>query len=117
MDDRTDAFITAGISEEAARQLREATRAIAEKCGISTEEAAERISRAIQGIAQSVKDLCDGLIQIFGKIEKSGIFDIEPRHRRRKRERDRARLIEQRYSAEIRRCERARPFRRVYKPP
>ena len=32
-------------------------------------------------------------------------------------ERDRARRIEQRYRAEIRRCERDKPYRRIYKPP
>lgn len=98
-------------------RLNEVICALAERTGISMEEAAERISRAIQAVTQSVKDLCDGLIQIFEQIEESGGFDIEPRHRRRKWDRDRARLIEQQYAAEIRRCERARPFRRVYKPP
>lgn len=98
-------------------RLNEVVCTLAERTGISMEEAAERISRAIQEVVQSVKDLCDGLIRIFEQIEESGVFDIESRHRRRKRDRDRARLIEQRYNAEIRRCERARPFRRVYKPP
>ena len=52
------------------------------------------------------------------ELEKA-ISDIEtePRARRRKAERDRARRIEQRYRAEIRRCERERPYRRIYKPP
>lgn len=91
---------------------------LAEQTGISVEEAAECISRAIRLVAQSIKDLCDGLNRIFEQIEENGgVFRIEPRHRRRKRDRERARLIEQRYREKIRRCERARPFRRVYKPP
>lgn len=109
MEERNEGFT--------ADRLREIICELAERTGISTEEAAERISQAIQGVAQSIKDLCDGLIQIFEQIEESDIFNIEPRHRRRKQERDRARLIEQRYSVKIRYCERARPFRRIYKPP
>lgn len=75
------------------------------------------ISEARKKARESVESVTDAIKQLFNELEKSGIFDIEPRHRRRKRERDRARLIEQRYSAEIRRCERERPFRRIYKPP
>ena len=42
---------------------------------------------------------------------------IEPRVRRRKRNRARAKIIEQRYRAEIRRVENTRIYRRIYKPP
>lgn len=58
----------------------------------------------------------------FGKLEALAqaieeSFEMTPRARRRKVERERARHIEQRYRAEIRRCERDKPYRRIYKPP
>lgn len=100
-----------------AELLKEAIREIAEKAGISLEEAADYISKMAQGIQERIVHAADWLAQALKALEESGIFDIEPRPRRRKRERSRARLIEQLYRAEIRRAERERPFRRVYKPP
>lgn len=113
MDDRTGAPPGMELSEEAARQLRENVSAVAEMCGISAADLADGISRVFQTVTQSVKDLCDKLIWAFEQIEESGVFDIEPRNRRRKR----ARAIEQRYAAQIRYWERARPYRRIYKQP
>ena len=51
-------------------------------------------------------------------IKESGVLDaaMEPRVRRRKQERARAKIIEQRYRAEIRRAENTRIYRRIYKP-
>ena len=100
-----------------AEQLKEAVRVLAEQAGISLEEAAGYISKAAQEIQERIVTAIDGLAQALKAFEESGIFDIEPRPRRRKRARSRARLIEQLYRAEIRRAEKERPFRRVYKPP
>ena len=74
---------------------------------------AERVACTIE--AETLVDLAGKILE---ELEKA-ISDIEtePRARRRKAERDRARRIEQRYRAEIRRCERERPYRRIYKPP
>ena len=76
---------------------------------------AERVACTIEEIAETLVDLAGKILE---ELEKA-ISDIEtePRARRRKAERDRARRIEQRYRAEIRRCERERPYRRIYKPP
>lgn len=72
--------------EEQADRLKECVTLIAEKAGISLEEAA-------------------------------ALLEVEPRARRRKKARSRARFIEQRYRAEIRRAEGERIYRRIYKPP
>jgi len=114
MDDRNDDLSALYGFTDA---LGEAVRAVAEKLGMPFEEAASRISNLIGGIQQSIEDLAFALEEIFQEIEKSGILNIGPRARWKKQERDRARMIEQRYMVQIRYCERSRPYRRIYKPP
>lgn len=78
--------IDGAYEEEQAERLKECATLLAEKAGISLEEAA-------------------------------ALLEVEPRARRRKKARSRARFIEQRYRAEIRRAEGERIYRRIYKPP
>lgn len=114
MDDRNDDFpalhgFPAALSNVAL--------AVAEKFGISFEEATSRISNLMGGIQQRIEDLVLELEEIFQELEKSGILNIGTRARWKKQERDRARMIEQRYMVQIRHYERSRPFQRIYKPP
>ena len=87
-----------------------------------TDDEAQLLYNLARAWAERVTCTIQEMVDLAGKIleelEKA-ISDIEtePRARRRKAERDRARRIEQRYRAEIRRCERERPYRRIYKPP
>lgn len=90
---------------------------LSERTGLSIEEAADCISRAVQLVKESLKAAVDELTRIFEELEESGFFDIEPRARRRKSERDRARIAEQTYRTKTKHFERTRPFRRIYKPP
>lgn len=78
--------IGGAYEEEQAERLKECVTLLAEKAGVSLEEAA-------------------------------ALLEVEPRARRRKKARNRARFIEQRYRAEIRRAEGERIYRRIYKPP
>jgi hypothetical protein len=78
--------IDGAYEEEQAERLKECAALIAEKAGVSLEEAA-------------------------------ALLEVEPRAQRRKKARSRARFIEQRYRAEIRRAEGERIYRRIYKPP
>lgn len=95
--------ITTEQANAAARVLRAA--------GIKTEKLAETLRQA----AEVLNILSDA----WEQIEESGVLDIveEPRARRRKQNRARARVIEQKYRAEIRRVENERIYRRIYKPP
>lgn len=92
---------------------------VAGKAGISMEEAASRISAALQTITESLKSAFEEVEKVFEQLRKSGIFNHGnvSSARRRKAERSRARTIEQVYHEKIRLFERQRPFRRVYKPP
>lgn len=90
---------------------------LSERTGLSIEEAAEYISKVIQGVKESIISAVDELTRIFEKFEDNGFFDFEPRARRRKAERDRARIAEHIYRTKIKQFERKRPFRRIYKPP
>lgn len=94
-------------------------RFIAEWYGIDYEEmiqAAKKLAEAIAQITDSIQNVMERLAEIFGEIQEEAEH-IEPRARRRRNERSRARLIEQQYRVKIKACERARPFRRIYKPP
>lgn len=102
---------------EYAERVRAIVRELAERTGLSIEEAAGYISKAIQGIKESVTTAVDELTRLFEQFEESGFFDMEPRAHRRKAERERARVAEQIYRTKIKRFERTRPFRRIYKPP
>lgn len=96
-------------------------------------EEAEALRKAIQECAERVKCTVEEMIgAVFRIVSAAGTADIEtlegvckeleeigkePRARRRKMERSRARTIEQRYRAEIHRFERERFYRRIFKPP
>lgn len=96
--------------------LHEIAKALALKTGISLEEAFYMLSNALQKFQEwenKVKATFDKLKALAQEIEES--FEIDPSARRKNRER--ARIMEEKYRAEIRRCERERPYRRIYKPP
>ena len=98
-----------GFSREEAEALCKAARIFAERVKIAFEEAAEVLSRLA-----SLFDPFKEFEELEKELEKIG---REPRARRRRMARSRARAIEQRYRAEIRRFERDRFCRRIYKPP
>ena len=104
--------------EEQADRLKECVTLIAEKAGISLEEAAAAISNVLQVITDGLKEVFGGPKYVLQEIEEAAaLLEVEPRARRRKKARSRARFIEQRYRAEIRRAEGERIYRRIYKPP
>lgn len=116
--DKHSAFIAAAFSTEEAARLQEAARILAERTALSLEEAAGKILQALQALRDGIQSAFDKLTATFEEIaEELEVLNIEPRARRRKHDRDRARTIEQRYRAEIRRAESERIYRRVYKPP
>lgn len=103
---------------EQAERLKECVALIAEKAGISLEEAAAAISNFLQAITDSIAETFGNLKAVFQEIEEAAaLLEVEPRARRRRKARSRARFIEQRYRAEIRRAEGERIYRRIYKPP
>lgn len=108
-------FERIGLTDDELQTVYNLARAWAERVTCAIQEIVEEIAYLIQ---KSTETLVDVAGKILEELEKA-ISDIEtePRARRRKAERDRARRIEQRYRAEIRRCERERPYRRIYKPP
>lgn len=106
------------FTEEEAEELKEAARKLAEWTRTAFEEAEEAITRILSAVEKAIPTLVDVLEEITRAVEEElAVLDIEPRARRRKRDRERARRIEQEYRAEIRRCERQRFYRRIYKPP
>lgn len=110
--------IGGAYEEEQAERLKECVALITEKAGISLEEAAAAISNVLQVITDGLKEVFGSLKYIFQEIEETAaLLEVEPRARRRKKARSRARFIEQRYRAEIRRAEGERIYRRIYKPP
>ena len=79
-----------------------------------------RIQEAVQVIRDEITSIADTLTSAVEKFitqVEEAVAQAEPKHRRRKRQRERAALIERRYMVQIRHYERAHPFRRVYKPP
>lgn len=110
-------FDSIGLTDEERQRVREVARVLAARVRIALEEAAELLSVIIQEAGAAAETLADAFLKLREELEECGAFDIEPRAQRRKRERSRARSIEQQYRAEIRRCERERPYRRIYKPP
>lgn len=104
--------------EEQAERLKECATLLAEKAGVSLEEAAAAISNVLQVITDGFKEIFGNLKAAFQEIEEvTALLEVEQRARRRKKARSRARFIEQRYRAEIRRAEGERIYRRIYKPP
>ena len=103
------------LTEDEARALYNLARAWAERVTCTIEEIAEEVAYLVQKTAETVVDVAGRILEELGKAISDS--ETEPRARRRKVERDRARRIEQRYRAEIRRCEREKPYRRIYKPP
>lgn len=93
--------------------------------GAYEEEQAERLKECVTLISNFLQVITDGLKEAFRSLtvifqeieEAAALLEVEPRARRRKKARNRARFIEQRYRAEIRRAEGERIYRRIYKPP
>lgn len=109
--DRETIIALCGFTGEEAETLREVVRECAERVKCSVEELIGAVLRMVSaGAAPDVEALED----LQKELEEIG---REPRARRRKLERDRARAIEQRYRAEIHRFERERFCRRIFKPP
>lgn len=100
-----------GFTGEEAEALREVIQECAERVKCSVEEMIGAVFRMVS--AAGAPDL-EALEDLQKELEEIG---REPRARRRKMERDRARAIEQRYRAEIHRFERDRFCRRIFKPP
>lgn len=118
MDERDLFELQGGRAGDEAGKLAEESAALAERTGVSLEEAAAAISRAIQALWDYVSSAFDSLTTAINELgEEQAAPGIEPRARRRKEARSRARFIEQRYRAEIRRAEGERWYRRIYKPP
>ena len=108
-------FERIALTEYEAQALYNLVRAWAERVTCTIEEIAEEVAYLVQKTAETVVDVAGRILEELGKAISDS--ETEPRARRRKVERDRARRIEQRYRAEIRRCEREKPYRRIYKPP
>lgn len=117
MDER-EIFAIGGASASDAERLEEASRTLAVNTGISLEEAAGAIQRIVQYLRDGIETAAESLKRIFHEIEEvADAIYIEPRARRRKRERTRRKAMEQRFRVEIRRAEGERIYRRIYKPP
>lgn len=99
-----------GFTEEEAEALQKAARIWAERVKHHIEEVIEAVLHIVSAGSSEFEKLDD----IRKELEEIG---REPRARRRKMERSRARAIEQRYWAEIHRFERERFCRRIFKPP
>lgn len=113
-----DEIELAGFTAEQAEIIREAARKYAERTMITTEEATEKILDALNFISGAIREAFDKLTAVFRELaEELKPIDIESRARRRKQERERAKMIEKRCRAEIRRAENTRIYRRIYKPP
>jgi len=102
---------------EYGERLHKAICELAEKTGISMEEAASRISAVLQTITESLKNAFEEIEKSFERLRESVAFRNDLSARRRKAERSRARRIEQEYHTAIKLHEHTIPFRRVYKPP
>ena len=112
MDDTIERITrAAGLTAEEAERLREATTDLAERTTLTMAEAAEKIMEFLRAVFNDAESAFQQL------TEEIKWLDIEPRARRKKRNRTRSRFIEQRYRAEIRRAESERIYRRIYKPP
>lgn len=93
-----------------------------EKLQSLAKELVEGVRSFIEACQKAAEVFADNVIPLIEELwENLGIYitadNDPPRAMRRKRNRDRTRMIERRYRAEIRRCEKQRFCRRVYKPP
>ncbi len=108
-------FERIGLTDDELQTVYNLAREWAEKAVCTIQEIAEEIAYLVQKTAETLVDVAGRILE--EPEEAISVAETEPRAQRRKRERSRARAIEQRYGAEIRRCERERPYRRIYKPP
>lgn len=118
MDEYTTDYLEAAAEE--AERFREAAMILSYRAGVSAEEAIYRIQEALQVIRDVITSIADtptNAVEEFITQVEEAVAQAEPKHSRRKQRRERASLIERRYMVQIRHYERARPFRRVYKPP
>lgn len=96
-----DKIELAGFTAEQAESIREAARIYAERTTFTAEEATEKILGALNFISGEIREAFDKLTAVFRELaEELEPIDIEPRVRRRKRNRARAKIIEQQYRAE-----------------
>lgn len=118
-----DAFARlGGMAAEVADSFKKAAREMSERTTLSTEEALDKILGVLGAFQNGIEAAFGAALETAETVmqelsEELELLDAEPRARRRKQERTRARYIEQHYRAEIRRCEQSRPYRRIYKPP
>lgn len=106
-------FMRIGLTCEESQQLYNIACEWAKRAVCTIQEIVEKTARLAQRTAEMLVDIAGRILE---ELEESGFFDNTSPHAR-KRERERARIIEQKYRAEIRRCEREKPYRRIYKPP
>ena len=106
-------FLQIWLTCEESQQLYNIACEWAKRAACTVQEIVEEIAYLVQRTAKMLVDVAGRILE---ELEESGFFD-STYPRARQRERERARIIEQKYRAEIRRCERERPYRRIYKPP
>lgn len=109
-------------------QQTEAALRVLRAAGIDTAGLAEAVVNAayalqtafeavVEIIRQLLPPVIDRLSEIIEEIEEAAFVADPPAARRRKMNRERARMIESRYRVQIRHYERATPYRRIFKPP
>jgi len=109
-------------------QQTEAALRVLRAAGIDTAGLAEAVVNAayalqatfeavVEIVRQLLPPVIDRLSEIIEEIEEAAFTPDPPAARRRKLNRERARLIESRYRAQIRHYERVTPYRRIFKPP
>ena len=103
MDEYTTDYLEAAAEE--AERFREAAMILAERAGVSAEEAIYRIQEALQVIRDVITSIVDtptNAVEKFITQVEEDVAQAEPKHRRRKRQREWAALIERRYMVQIR---------------
>ena len=102
MDEYTTDYLEAAAEE--AERFREAAMILAERAGVSAEEAIYRIREALQVIRDVITSITDtptNAVEKFITQVEEAVAQAEPKHRRRKRQRERAALIERRYMSRL----------------
>lgn len=77
----------------------------------------DELKAAIVKVLEGFSDIAERLADWFREIEDSGVLDTPPCITRKRKIRERAKMIEQSYRAKIKQFERVTPLRRIYKPP
>lgn len=107
-----------GLSEATLESLWPCMEELIEEIAAYVADLMNAVTEVWQKISDLITDNVGPLIEELREILDNYTIDAgPPRAIRKKNNRARARLIEQRYRAEIRRCEQQRFCRRIYKPP